>query len=247
MVRITPAERAIGTILPSSNRVVERVTAAVLADHPDIDACFARISYHGDSKGQPSDGYDLVAFADAAALLAHAGVGVICWNGTRGAALGFDPDRRLCDAIGERTGVPALTTALATLDVLKSAGLRRIALVAQGSERESAVIAAQFARQGIVVAAGQHLDIFDNFAAATTPERVLEKHVETLARQRNCDAVLIWSTNLPGYRLTRDSVSRFGLPVLDSATIGIESALLTGFGIGASISALRNDRVIAEI
>jgi maleate isomerase len=247
MVRITPADRAIGIILPSSNRVVERATAAVLLDYPDVDACFARVSYHGHGNGQPADGYDIPAFAAAADLLTHAGVGVICWNGTRGAAMGFEPDRRLCDELSRRTGVPAVTTALATLDLLKQAGIGRVSIVTQGLASEGEMIVTQFRRQGIAIAGEHHLGITDNFAAANTPLRTLERHVEAFARMRNSDAVLIWSTNLPGHDLVRTSVARFGLPVLDSATVGVLSALKEGFGLGSMLAPDRIGRASAEI
>ena len=37
----------IGTITPSGNTVVERVTAAVLADFPEVSAHFSRTPVHG--------------------------------------------------------------------------------------------------------------------------------------------------------------------------------------------------------
>ena len=74
---------AIGTILPSSNRVVERTTAAILRHLPEVDGCFARIPYAPDGSGQPQGAYDGASYAVAAGLLAHAGVGAVCWMLTR--------------------------------------------------------------------------------------------------------------------------------------------------------------------
>jgi maleate isomerase len=75
---------AIGTVLPSSNRMVERVLGEILSLFPEVDGCVARIPYWGQGRGQPADGYDLGSFREAAPLLGHAGVGAICWTGTRG-------------------------------------------------------------------------------------------------------------------------------------------------------------------
>ena len=232
MIRITPADRAIGTILPSSNRVVERTTQAVLASHPDIDACFARISYHGHGRGQPADGYDLDAFVAAGEMLGHAQVGVICWNGTRGAALGFEPDRRLCDRLSERTGLPAVTTALATVELVRRLGIGRVAIVLQGTAAEGEVIAEQFRRQGVEIGSRTALGITDNFAAARIPPATLARHVEAVAERRDADAVLIWSTNLPGHAVG-GTIGR-PLRLLDSATIGVTAALRAGYGIGVA-------------
>lgn len=234
MIRITPADRAIGTILPSSNRVVERTTQAVLASYPDIDACFARISYHGHGRGQPADDYDLDAFVAAGEMLGHAQVGVICWNGTRGAALGFEPDRRLCDRLSERTGLPAVTTALATVELVKRLGIGRVAIVLQGTAAEGEVIAEQFRRQGVEIGSRTALGITDNFAAARTPPATLARHVEAVAERRDADAVLIWSTNLPGHAVGGTIGRPLPLRLLDSATIGVTAALRAGYGIGVA-------------
>ena len=86
MHRIAPGPKAIGVILPSSNRVVERVTQAALSALPGVDACFARVPYGG----HPQDGYDTAPFVAAATMLAEAGADAGCWNATRGAGLGFD-------------------------------------------------------------------------------------------------------------------------------------------------------------
>lgn len=234
MMRVTPADRAIGTILPSSNRIVERTTQAVLVSYPDVDACFARISYHGHGRGQPADDYDLDAFVAAGEMLGHAQVGVICWNGTRGAALGFEPDRRLCDRLSERTGLPAVTTALATVELVKRLGIGRLAIVLQGTADEGEVIVEQFRRQGVEIGSRTPLGITDNFAAARTPPETLARHVEAAAERKDADAVLIWSTNLPGHAVGEMVGRSLPLRVLDSATIGVTAALRAGYGIGTA-------------
>jgi maleate isomerase len=221
MHRITPAPKAIGVILPSSNRVVERVTQAALALLPDVDACFARVPYGG----HPKDGYDTPPFVAAAAMLAEAGVEAICWNATRGAGLGFDPDRRLCDLIQDWTGLPATTTALATRELLESQGLTRIALVSQGDAAEGDRLTQRFARNGIEIVAARHLGITDNRMAAHVTLDTLRQAALGCAREAGPDAVLIWSTNLPGYGLMAELEERMGIPVLDSCAVGTLAAL----------------------
>ncbi len=116
--------RALGIILPSSNRIVERVARSMLQEFPHLDACFSRVPY----AGHPPDGYDPVPFRQAAVMLAQARPDIILWNATRGALLGFEPDERLCAMIEAETGIGASTTALATLELFRSRKISRIAL-----------------------------------------------------------------------------------------------------------------------
>ena len=61
----------IGTITPSANVVVERVTTAVLADFPDVSGHFSRTEVVG-AADRYTDDYDWSSMLRAAELLAHA-------------------------------------------------------------------------------------------------------------------------------------------------------------------------------
>jgi len=212
---------AIGVIVPSSNRIVERVTRRILDEEPGIDACFARVPY----AGHPPDGYDMASFSQAAGLLAQAHPDIIMWNATRGALIGFEPDRRLCGAIETETGLPCMTTALATVDFLRRGKLRRIGLVGQGDDHDGARLKQTFAREGIDIVVGHNFGITDNFEAASVTPEEIERQVVRLAAAAELDAVLVWSTNLAGHRLSAPLGERLGIPVLDSAALGILAAL----------------------
>lgn len=212
---------AIGVIVPSSNRVVERVTRAILGERPYIDACFTRVPY----AGHPPDGYDMTSFGQAARLLAQARPDVILWNATRGALIGFEPDRRLCAAIEGEAGIPCTTTALATVDLLRRRSLRRIGLVAQGDDEDGRRLKQTFAQEGIEIVVGHNFGVEDNFEAARVGPQEIETQVVRLAAAAELDAVLIWSTNLAGHGLTSGLGERLGIPVLDSAALGILHAL----------------------
>lgn len=215
------ATPAMGFIVPSSNRIVERVTRAILQTMPRMDACFARVPYGG----HPADGYDIAPFEAAALMLKDARADVICWNATRGALLDFEPDRQLCRLLGDRTGLPVITTALATLELLKSRNLTRIGLLAQGGREEGERLIGNLAGRGIRVVAAHHLGIRDNFEAAEVSKDRIECLTEDLARNVETEAVLIWSTNLPGFELVAEIEGRIGISVLDSTTIGVMTAL----------------------
>ncbi|AWB20905.1 Asp/Glu/hydantoin racemase [Methylobacterium currus] len=215
------AALALGVILPSSNRVVERATEARLVGLPAA-ACYARVPYGAMLKGES---YDESVFLAAADLLAEAGVAALCWNATRGAALGFAPDEHLCAAVTRRTGLPMVTTALAARERIRRAGHRRLGLVVQGGPDEADLVRARFARAGIAIGSAAALGITENrLAAAVTPSRLALAAREAAT---GAGAVLIWSTNLPGWRLPP---ALDGVPLLDATTIGTE-ALLDAAGL----------------
>lgn len=228
---------AIGTILPSSNRVVERTTAAILRHLPAVDGCAARIPYAPDGSGQPPGAYDAVSYATAARLLGHAGVAAVCWNGTRGAALGLGADRALAATLAAEAGCPATTTAIFTVALLRRRNLRRIALVMPGAAAEAAAHAAGFAAEGIATLAAEGLGCHDNLSAAAVPDGAIMAVARTLAATAP-DAILVWSTNLPGLHCMAPLEAELGIPVLDSAALGV-AALLDAAGIdGAPLAPL---------
>lgn len=210
----------IGVVLPSSNRTVERVAYAIRQDRPELDICMTRVPYDG----HPSDGYELDSFRRATRLLADTRPDVILWNATRGAMLGFEPDRVLCRMIEEIAGVPATTTALATLQVLKASGIRRIALIAQGGLDDCERLTGTFGDEGIAVIASVALGISDNFDAAAVTDDDLIAAAGDLCARAEPEGLLIWSTNLGGHGLSRRCAG-LGVPVFDSTTIGFDVAL----------------------
>ncbi|MBL6076500.1 hypothetical protein JMJ56_00700 [Belnapia sp. T18] len=222
---------AIGTVLPSSNRMVERVLGAILPLFPEVDGCVARIPYWGQGLGQPADGYDLGSFREAAWLLGHAGVGVVCWNGTRGAALGLAQDEALAAAMGEAAGCIGITTVMATVRVLERLGVQRVGMVAQGPMEEAAAHAAGLP---VKVTELRGLGIRDNAAASAVEPEVIAGLAREVAA--GAEAVLIWSTNLPGLALVPALEAELGVPVLDSASIGVW-ACLDALGVDMSKAA----------
>lgn len=216
---------AIGTILPSSNRVVERSTAALLRHLPGLDHCVARIPYAPDGSGQPAGAYDAESYATAARLLGHAGVAAVCWNGTRGAALGLAADRAHAATLAAEAGCPATTTALFTAALLHRLGARRIALVLPGSVAEGAAHVAGFAAEDIETVAARGLGCPDNLSAAAVEPPAIAAAARALAAEAAPDAILIWSTNLPGLDAMAPLEAELGIPVMDSASLGVAALL----------------------
>jgi maleate isomerase len=220
-------ERGVGVLVPSSNRTVERVTETIFARFPELGACYARIPYWGDNRsgGQKADGYDFDALLTAAELLAHAKVELICWNGTKGAALGFEPDRQLFSAIADKTGIPGVSTALATLDILSRLDISRVAIVSPGTEEGLAVIERGFAGAGIELVGHHCFGVVDNFTCATISSETLGEQAERLARTTCAGAVLIWNTNGRGLRAMAQVEQKVDISVFDSTSIGVWACL----------------------
>jgi len=213
--------QAIGTILPSSNRSVERATIAILRDIAEVDACFARITYFGPGIGQPKDGYDAAPFRNAAWQLSHAEASVVCWNGSRGAALGLASDEALCAEMTAAAGLPTTTASLATATLLPRLGARRLGFVVPGGPDYAEDAARGL---GCELLAVRGFGQTDNLDAA----RVAPGDIAILAREvahAKPDAILIWSTNLPGFEVAASLEAELGLPVIDSASAGVWGCL----------------------
>ena len=143
----------LGFLTPSSNTVLEPVTASMLAGLDDVSAHFARfpvteIALSADALAQ----FDPSEILRAAVLLSHAKVDVITWSGTSAAWLGFPSDVELCRRITAATGIPATTAMLAMNDALAVLGARRIGLVSPYLGEVQAAIVANYAGLGIVCA-----------------------------------------------------------------------------------------------
>ena len=150
----------LGMLTPSSNTVLEPVTAAMLAGLPDVTAHFSRfpvteIALSPTALGQ----FDDTPILAAATLLAHAKVDVIAWNGTSASWIGFDSDERLSARITAATGIPARTTVLAYRTLFQRLGIRRVGLVTPYTDDVQARIQANWGAAGFSCQAERHLGL----------------------------------------------------------------------------------------
>lgn len=210
----------IGMLTPSSNTVLEPVTAAMLASLPGVSAHFSRfpvtrIALDGDALAQ----FDREPILHAARLLADARVDVIAWNGTSAGWLGVESDRTLCRAITEATGGIAATSAVLALDrALAALGAERIALLTPYTADVQARIVANYAVRGTRCVAEQHLDLSENFAfAAVGPERLTAMVRGAVRDAPDAQAVVALCTNLRAAPLAAGLEAELGIPFLDSA------------------------------
>lgn len=213
----------LGTITPSGNTVVERVTVAVLRDFPEVSPHFSRTPVHGDRDPFP-DGYDLDGMLGAARLLSHARPDVIVWNGSKGGSIDFGVDHDLRRRIAAETGIRATTSTLALDEVLKSTGVNRYGLVSPYGTAYQQKTIASFERAGYRCAAEAHSDLKDNLSFASVPADAIAGMVREVARSRP-DAIVAWCTNFPAAPVVPALEEELGIPIYDSTLLPIWKAL----------------------
>jgi maleate isomerase len=208
--------KAIGTITPSGNIVVERMTTAILADFPAVSGHFSRIAVTGSTDAYKDD-YDWDGMMRAAELLSHAAPDVICWNGSKGGSIGLDADRRLCERITEATGKPATTSSLAILKVFAATRVRRFGLVTPFGSGYAGRIPPHFRAEGYACVSEAHAGLNDNLSYCTVPDADIAAMVRQVATEHP-DAIITYCTNFPGAHLVAELEAETGIPIYDSAS-----------------------------
>jgi maleate isomerase len=219
----------LGMLTPSSNTVLEPVTAAMLAGLEDVSAHFARfpvteIALSPTALAQ----FDDAPILAAAGLLAHAKVNAIAWNGTSSGWLGFDADERLVSRITEQTGIAATTSMLALNEILMARGARRVAFVTPYLDAVQARIVGNYAALGYDCVAERHLGLQDNFSFSEVPATTLADMVRAVATAKP-DAIAVICTNLRAAGLVSALEAETGIRIYDTiATAVWKSLVLAG-------------------
>ncbi len=222
-----------GTITPSSNVAVEQVTQAIAGAYPGVSAHFARLSHHGSSDPFP-DTYDWDGMMLAARLLAHARLDLLCWNGTKGGAIGFDKDRELCRRISEETGLPAITSTLALDALLRETGAEKLAFVTPYQPGFMDRVAAGWGREGFDIVAMEGAGLSDNYSFSTLEEGEIARMTRTAARARP-QAIIFYCTNMLSAPLCAALEAELGIPCYDAVSIAVWRAL-RDMGVDSSAS-----------
>lgn len=220
------ATTRLGMLTPSSNTVLEPLTAAMLHGLPDVSAHFARfrvvkISMEADALGQ----FTTEPMLAAAELLADAQVQSICWNGTSSGWLGFDTDIALIAEIEARTGVKACSAVLALNEMFARLGARRIALVTPYLPEIQNRIMANYSSHGFEVVAERHLDDPGNYSFATYSQKQILDMCRDVAEAKP-DAIAIFCTNFRGAGVAETIEAETGVPVLDSVSAALWKSML---------------------
>lgn len=234
------ADLRLGMITPSSNTILEPMTAEILAEVPEISFHAARIRVTEISLGDGSVGqFDDSPMLAAADMLADAKVSAICWNGTSASWLGGERDRQLVQRIGETIGVPGSSAVLSTLDAMGALGETKYGLVTPYIPTVQQRIVENFVAEGLSCVSERHLDISENFAFAEVSEATVEKMIREVAAE-GAKVVIVLCTNVAGARLAERLERELDIVLLDSVSVSLWGALnaagseqgkrLTGWG-----------------
>jgi maleate isomerase len=217
--------RRLGILLPSSNTVVEPVTARLLPADGSVTAHFSRLGVTVISDAASSlDQFAPAAMLQAAGLLADAEVALIAWAGTAASWLGFERDTALAAAIEERCGIPATSTVIAINRRLATLGARRIGLVTPYIAALESRIAASYAAAGIGVVATDRLDLTVNTDYGRVAPAAIAAQCRRVAAEHP-DAIVVMCTNLRGAPVAAAVAAETGIPVLDSVAVTVEHCL----------------------
>ncbi|RAH97243.1 Asp/Glu/hydantoin racemase [Acuticoccus sediminis] len=215
----------IGMITPSSNTVLEPLSAEILTALPDVTAHVARlrvttISTEGDALAQ----FAPEAFYPAADLLADANVHVMGWNGTSPAWMGFAGDEALAAALSDRFEVATTSAVIAVNQLLRLFGARRIAFVSPYVDAVQERILKVYAAAGYECVAERHRGISVNYDFALIDEETIWADLEAVAEARP-DAVVVMCTNMRGARLAERFEAAFDIPLIDTVSAFLWGAL----------------------
>jgi maleate isomerase len=215
----------IGMLTPSSNTVLEPVTAQIVAGLSGVTAHFSRFRVTEIALDPAAlSQFDEKPMLAAAELLADAKVDVISWNGTSAGWLGLDSDRKLCERIRSVTGISASTSVLTLFEILARRGEKRIGLVTPYTGDVQSAIVAGFAREGVEVIAERHLDIRDNYSFSEVSEPTLTEMIGDVAR-RAPEAIAVFCTNLAAAPLVAALEARYDVAIHDSVAAAVYGAL----------------------
>jgi maleate isomerase len=221
-----PSRALIGMLTPSSNTILEGMTARILHEIPEASAHFGRfrvteIAISAEALAQ----FATPEILRAAKLLDDARCQAIVWNGTSSGWLGFEADRTLCREIEGATRAHASTSVLALNEVLSRTAVKRIGLVTPYRTTVQNRIVATYASIGIEVVSEVHLELQDNFSFSEVPETTISAAIRQVALAKP-DAILVFCTNLRGATVVHALEAELDIPIYDTIATAVWKALL---------------------
>jgi maleate isomerase len=213
----------IGSITPSGNTIVERITLGILREFPEVSGHFSRTPVFGSVDPFP-DGYDTEGMLAAARLLAHAAPDVLIWNGSKGGSLDFRLDHDFVASVKAATGLACTTSTLALDEVLRRTGVTRYALVSPYDGGYQQKIISTFRREGYECVAEAHCDLRDNLSFARVPAADIAAMLRRVAAARP-QAIVTFCTNFPAGVVAADMEAELDIPIYDSTVLPVWKGL----------------------
>lgn len=227
----------IGLIVPSSNTTMESEFSKYTPDGVSIHA--SRLPLRRVTERE------LITMSEevkrCSKLLAHAQVDVIAYGCTSGSIIkGKGYDQELEERISEETGVPAVSTAGAVIDILNAKGVNKIAVATpyideiNQKEKEFLIV------NGIEVSEIKGLGLTDNLKIGKQDPRVAYRlGREVMKSNSEAEALFISCTNFRTFEIINSLIQDIGKPVVTSNQATLESALKR-VGLPDTILNLRN-------
>jgi maleate isomerase len=215
----------LGMLTPSSNTILEPVTAAMIAGLPEVSAHFSRFPVTEIALSERAlKQFDHTEILRAAELLSHAKVDVIAWNGTSSGWLGFDTDERLCRLLSHTTGISACTSVLAMNEIFALTGVQRFGLVTPYREDVQNMIVHNYQASGCECVAERHLGLQNNFGFSAVTAEQLRGMVQEVATAKP-QAIAVFCTNLRGAPLVEELEAQTGIPIYDTVAAAVWKSL----------------------
>lgn len=218
--------KKIGMLTPSSNTALEPICSRMLYGVPEVTCHYSRfevtkISLEQDSLSQ----FNMEPMLRAAELLAHAEVDVIAWNGTSGGWIGFDVDRKLCEEITKRTGIPATTSMLSQIRAFKEHDIKTVHLVTPYIPEINRLIAEQYKNYcGIETVNISGLNITHNRSFSLVTQERIEDQIKEVTVSF-ADALSVVCTNFPPVAKVTYYEEKYKVPMYDTINVLIWECL----------------------
>ena len=245
--------KKVGFITPSSNTALEPLTMAMTEQISSlVSVHFSRVPVKTLTLGsQDIAQFQTQKLVGAASLLADGGLDAILWNGTSGTwtGKGLEADVELCEEIRCLTGVPASTSSLALVDVLKHYGVKKLGLAVPYIEEPAREIIETYGKQGFTTVKSARLEETENKVIGNIPfERIRQLLREADSPDAEC--IVVACTNLPAAVLVGEMEAELRKPVFDSIAVTLWKALkMTGIDVPLHGwgKLLRDNPVLAQL
>jgi len=227
--------KKVGFITPSSNTALEPMTMAMTQQiAARISTHFSRVPVKTLTLGNRDvNQFQTQKMVDSASLLADGGLDAILWNGTSGSwtGKGFEADVELCQEIQRVTGIPASTSSLAQVDVLKHYGIKNFSLAVPYVKEPTDKIIETYGKLGLTTVKSARLEETENRVIGNTPfERI--KQLLRDADSPDAECIVVACTNLPATVVLGEMEAELGKPIYDSIAVTLWKALqMTGIDV----------------
>jgi maleate isomerase len=220
--------KKIGFIVPSSNTALEPITVAMGSQFANqVSFHFTRLSVTKiDTDPKSASQFDKDKMVAAAELLRDADLDAVLWNGTSGSWNGNDiqAEFALVKELERAMGLPASTSTLAQVEVLKHFWLKRIAIVSPYGDGPARGLVKFYSSQGFEIVKTSQMGETKNVVFGNTPlERIRELIRE--ANSEDAEAIVVACTNWPAALVVEDMERELEKPIYDSVCVTLWKAL----------------------